>query len=346
MTVSRPRAVIAGFGFAGSKLHLPLLRDAGFTVVGALARSDAAAERAAALGIAATREPASLSELRPDVVIVAVPDDAHEAVVDEILPFSPRAIVVDKPVAPTVAAAVRMAESAASAGVALVPFHNRRWDGDYLTLKSVVDENRLGDLIRVTSRFTHWSPKSGAGWRSQSRCGIDGWLGDLGSHLVDQLVHLLGPVESVSAEIRSVRHPGGPNDDCFLQLQHISGVFGHAFMSAVAPPAGARFEAQGREGSFRIEGTDPQFDQIFQGVNPGEPGWGENSSRANGVIAGSLTAEVPTAAGDWTNFYRALAEHLDAGAPAPVDIQDAIHGLRVLDAARRAAATRSVVEVV
>lgn len=345
MTDAPLRAIVAGYGFAGSSLHHPLLVNAGFSVVGALARSGAAVDRATAQGLIASSEPDALAELAPDVVVVAVPDDAHEETLATVLGLGAKAIVIDKPVAPSSEAALRMAAAAGDAGVTLVPFHNRRWDGDFLLLKSLLDDRRLGDVLRVSSRFTHWSPKTGSGWRSRARGGVDGWLGDLGSHLVDQLVTLLGPVGSVSAEIRSVRDAAGPNDDCLLTLHHKSGASSSAFMSAVSPPIGARFEAQGTEGTFTIAGEDPQFAQIFQGLTPADPAWGSDPERASGQIVTATSEGVPVPAGDWTGFYTALARFLRGDAAVPVTMTDAIHGLNVLEAARRAASSNSVVEV-
>lgn len=339
------RVVIAGYGFAGSRIHHPLLVNAGFSVVGALARSAESVERATAQGLVASSDPDALAELAPDLVVVAVPDDAHEDTLATVLGLGARAVVIDKPVAPSSAAVSRMSAAADDSGITLVPFHNRRWDGDFLLLKSLLDDRRLGDVLRVSSRFTHWSPKTGSGWRSQARGGVDGWLGDLGSHLVDQLVTLLGPVGSVSAQIRSVRDAAGPNDDCLLTLQHRSGVSSQAFMSAVSPPIGARFEAQGTEGTFTIAGEDPQFAQIFQGLTPADPAWGSDPERAAGQIVTSASENVPVPAGDWTGFYSELARFLHGDAAVPVTMADAVHGLNVLEAARRAANTNSIVEV-
>jgi scyllo-inositol 2-dehydrogenase (NADP+) len=345
VTVPPLHAVLIGFGNAGRIIHLPLLQAAGFEVTGVVATSPAAEARVRAAGVPLMTSMETIDGSSPDIVVVAVPDDAHEDMFHRALALKPPAVVVDKPVATSSAAAVRMTEAARSAGSVLVPFQNRRWDGDFLTMKGLIGDGSLGDLIRVTSCIARWAPAVGDSWRERSRPGLDGRLADLGSHLVDQLVNLLGPVESVYAEIRSARVASGPNDDCFLALRHRSGVTSHAHMSAVQSAPVPRFLAQGRLGSCQVDGMDPQQEQLVAGMRPGSVGWGADPSRPAAVLTGATPRSEPIVPGDWVEFYRLLRQHIQCAEPPPVLAEDAIQVLRILEVSRESALKGSTVHV-
>ncbi|TDO47133.1 putative dehydrogenase [Kribbella sp. VKM Ac-2527] len=345
MTEPPLHAVLIGFGNAGRMMHLPLLVAAGFEVSGVVATSAAAEARVREAGLPLMESLETVDGSSPDIVVVAVPDEAHEDMLHSALALKPRAVVVDKPVATSSAAAVRMTEAARSAGSVLVPFQNRRWDGDFLTMKGLIGDGSLGDLIRVTSCIARWTAAVGNSWRERSRPGLDGRLADLGSHLVDQLVNLLGPVDSVYAEVRAARVARGPNDDCFLALRHRSGVTSHAHMSAVQSAPVPRFLAQGRLGSCQVDGMDPQQEQLVAGIRPGSIGWGTDPSRPAAALTGTRTRSEPIVPGDWVEFYRLLRQHIQCAEPPPVLAEDAIQILRILEASQQSADERSIVHV-
>jgi predicted dehydrogenase len=159
-----------------------------------------------------------------DVVVVAAPNREHE-------PLGLAAIeaglhlVVDKPLAASAAGGERLAKAARERGLVASVFHNRRWDGDFLTLRRLVSEAALGDLVRLESRFDRWRPRVQTGrWRELSAPeDAGGMLFDLGPHLIDQALLLLGPARSVFAEVRSVRPGAEVDDDFFLALDHRAG---------------------------------------------------------------------------------------------------------------------------
>ena len=99
-------------------------------------------------------------------------------------------------------------------------FQNRRWDGDFLTVRRLVDEGELGTVLRFESRFERWRPEIRPRWREQAAPEeAGGVLFDLGAHLVDQAVQLFGPVDRSTR--RSTAGPAPPvDDDAFVALTH------------------------------------------------------------------------------------------------------------------------------
>jgi predicted dehydrogenase len=299
------RVGLIGRGLAGRVFHAPLIAAAPGLELVATAGSD---------GLDA------LWAAAPDVVVVATPDPTHAALALDALGRG-AAVVVDKPIAPTVDEAERLL----AAGGRLTVFQNRRWDGDFLTIRRVLPE--LGPVTRFESRFEKLRPVVAAdAWREQPGAGH---LLDLGAHLVDQALLLFGPARSVYAELHRRRPGAQVEDDAFVALEHDAGVRSHLWMGAAAPLAGPRFRVSGLRAGFASDGLDPQEAQLAAGLSPADPAFG---------------VKPPLERGRYLDFYAGVAAWVRDGAPPPVDPADSVAALRVLAAARRSAAERAVVE--
>jgi len=339
------RVALIGFGLAGSVFHAPLIAATPGLVLATVVTADAQrAERARSehpgvrveLAADAVWERAADHEL----VVVATANEAHAelacAAIDAGL-----ATVVDKPLAPTAAEARRVVERAATGGVPLTVFQNRRWDSDQLTLRRLLAEGALGDVHRYESRFERWRPRPRPGaWRDQTPPELGGGvLLDLGPHLVDQAVVLFGPVAEVHGEV-AARRGGVADDDAFVALRHESGVISHLWASSVAAAPGPRLRVLGAEGAFVVEAVDGQEAALAAGQRPrpGEPWGSEGPERWGRLVHGDASEPVPAEPGDWPRFYAELAAALRHGDPPPVDPADAVAVLELLERARMPAA--------
>jgi scyllo-inositol 2-dehydrogenase (NADP+) len=350
---ARPlRTVLAGFGLAGGVLHAPLIATTeGLELVGAVTRDPARrAELARAHpGAVAFDALADALELGVDLVVVVAPNRFHVELATAAIAAGCH-VVVDKPLAVDAAVARAVAERAEEAGVLLSAFHNRRWDDDFLTLRRTVAEGRLGSVLRLESRFDRWRPEAKEGaWRE----GADpadggGLLLDLGTHLVDQAVQLLGPAVSVYAEL-DVRRPGAAvEDDVFVALEHADGARSHLWAGVHAAHAAPRFRVLGERAAFVSLGLDPQEDQLRAGGSPADAGFGRReAARAARVFDGSDAAGVALAMEDgrWAAFYAGVVEAVRTAGVPPVSASEAVAVLELLDAARESAARRAVIAV-
>jgi predicted dehydrogenase len=258
---------------------------------------------------------------------------------------------VDKPLAASVADAERLAAAAAARGVVACVFHNRRWDGDFLTLRRLMEDGSLGSLLRLESRFDRWRPEVDVErWREGGAPeDAGGVLFDLGPHVIDQALDLLGPARSVYAEVRTVRPGARVDDDFFLVLEHGSGARSHLWATMVAAQAGARFRALGSEAAYVKWGLDVQEDALRSGALPGEPGFGEEPREAWGVLGSDEQSEpVETEPGRYVEFYERMERAIRAAgdgeeAAPPVPLEAGIETLRVIEAARRSSDERAVI---
>jgi predicted dehydrogenase len=256
--------------------------------------------------------------------------------------------VVDKPLALTAAEGRRLVTAARERGVLLTVFHNRRWDGDLRTLRRLLDADALGPVHRFESRYERWRPALRPGaWRELERPQAGGGLLlDLGSHLVDQALLLFGQPRSVYAEVDRRRAGVEGDDDVFIALEHPGEVRSHLWASVLAAQLGPRLRVLGRRGAYVKHGLDVQEEALRAGRRPTEPGWGREPHERWGWLGvdGELR-QAETEPGAYQLFYAGLAEALRSGGPPPVDPDDAVVGLRILDAAPPSAARGTTVRL-
>ncbi|OEV13863.1 Gfo/Idh/MocA family oxidoreductase [Streptomyces nanshensis] len=339
------RVGLIGYGLAGSVFHAPLITATeGLTLDTVVtAAPERRAKAHSALGgdmrtLATTDELFARADAL-DLVVVATPNRTH-------VPLARRAleaglpVVVDKPLAGTSSEAQQLTAYAAERGLLLSAFHNRRWDNDFRTVRSLVADGALGDVHRFESRYERWRPQLKGGWReSGDPADVGGLLYDLGSHLVDQALTLFGPVRSVYAETDVRRAGAEADDDAFIALTHTGGVRSHLWMSAVAAQLGPRFRVLGSEAAYVKDGLDPQEAALREGARP-VPGerWGVEPEIAWGTL-GDLDARrpVPTLDGDYPAYYAGIVTALREGTPPPVTAHEAVATIRILEAATASA---------
>jgi predicted dehydrogenase len=338
---------LVGYGLAGRVFHAPFIDATDGVELAAVVTSDPDRQRQASAahpGAAILDRPDDLwsatAELGVELVVVAAPNRAHVPLALAALEAG-LGVVVDKPLAATAADGRQVVAEAARRGLFLSVFQNRRWDGDFLTVRGLVDTGALGRVWRFESRFERWRPDLRPdAWREQADpADAGGLLADLGSHLIDQAVVLFGPPVSVYAELASRRPGARVDDDTFVALEHGGGVASHLWASSVASRPGPRFRVLGSSAGFVIGGMDPQEQALLDGVSRRSVGWGTTPpSLYGGVGVGDDVVPVPTEPGDYGRFYEGVVASLRDGAPPPVAPADALVTLEVIDAARRSAA--------
>ncbi|MDF5758124.1 Gfo/Idh/MocA family oxidoreductase [Spongiactinospora sp. TRM90649] len=340
------RAGLIGYGTAGEFFHAPLIAATpGMSLAAVVTRDAGRAGRIAAVhpGARVVDAAERLWELC-DLIVVATPNRTHVPLATAALRAG-LPVVVDKPLAGTSGDAAALLRLAAERGLMLTVFQNRRWDGDFRTLLALARSGELGEIRRLESRFERWRPAPKGGWReSGGPEEIGGLLYDLGSHLVDQALTLLGPVSAVYAE-SDARRPGvSGDDDMFIALTHANGARSHLWASAVAPHLGPRFRVLGSRAAYVKQGLDVQEERLRAGAHPDETGFGDEPPERWGVVrAGDESRRVPTEPGAYLAFYEGVVAALREGAAPPVDPADAVAALAVLEAARASAAGRKVV---
>ncbi len=339
------RIGLAGYGVGGRYFHAPYIAAAqGIELAGVVTGN---AQRRAEVAVDHPGLPVydTLEDLLAagvDAVTVTTPPQTRRDLVLRALAAGVH-VVADKPFAPSAEVARELAAAAEAAGRLLAVFHNRRWDTDLRTVRAVLDSGRLGRLLRVESRFELDQP-------STLEAGPQGGLlRDLGTHVVDQMIWLLGPVASVYAELDHVDLPGGRTDSGFtLSLTHRSGVSSRVTAGKLNRLIEKSWRAYGSDGSYLAFGTDVQTQALLAGRSPVAEGeqWGLEDPAHWGVLRTAQGEEtVPSARGTYQDYYTAFAAAARGEGPLPVSAADGIQLLEVLDAARLSATEGRVVRL-
>jgi scyllo-inositol 2-dehydrogenase (NADP+) len=335
------RVAVVGFGQAGQTFHAPLVAAAPELELSAITTSDPSRASLATSRYPGVQVCPGTDDLYARVpglnlVVIATPNDVHAV---EAMRAMERgiAVVIDKPFALSVPEGERLLAAAAAHGTLLTVFQNRRWDSDHLTLRRLLNQNRLGDVWRYEARYEFARP-------GPAPHRTNGLLLGLGSHLVDQALQLFGPAKTVYGEVAT--RIGDQDDDTFLAITHDGGVRSHIWLSSRVPVPGPRLRVIGSAGQFQIEHHDGQ-EALLRASHrlppPGRPT--EPASNWGMLTADGASQVVPAEPGQWTSFYPGVAAAIRGQGTVPVEGASALYALKVMEAARTSSATGAVVSV-
>jgi predicted dehydrogenase len=344
------RAAVIGYGLGGQAFHAPFIATTPGMKLAAIVTANPERRANAQKDFPDAELVSSADEIwsraaEYDLVAVVTNNRTHvplaRAAIDAGI-----AVVVDKPLAPNAADARALVAHAQQAGVPLSVYHERRWDAEFLTAKKLIEQGELGQVLKFESRIDRWRPQAREGaWRERGDpADGGGLLLDLGSHLIDQAMQLFGGVTHVYAELATRRAGVAADDDVFLSLTHTSGTRSHLWTTALAAQSGARLRVLGTRAAYVKQTADLQEQGLRVGTLPNAPGFGEDPVERWGVLGvGEDARPVKTECGDFRQFYLKAVPWLRDGAPPPVDPNDAVAGLEVIEAARKSAAEGRVI---
>lgn len=334
------QTALVGFGPAGAGLHAPLIgRTAGMELAAVVTRDPERRGQVARewpdAAVLDSAEEIWADPGRFDLVVVAAPNRVHAALAEA----SMRAglpVVVDKPLALSSAEVDGQLAVSRKTGVAFTVFQNRRFDGDFLALRGLLEGGELGEAVRYEARWERFRPDvAGDRWREQAGEG-GGLLWDLGSHLIDQVILLFGRPAEVFAQLDRVRENAEVDDDSFVTLRYDGGLTAQLWMSLVVTAPGPRFRVTGTAGVFESVGLDPQELRLRGDEAP---------DVAARVVGAEGERDVDAAAGDWADFYARVRDAVACGGPMPVAAQEAAGVVEVIEAAHRSAESAQVVRL-
>jgi predicted dehydrogenase len=331
------RTAIIGYGLSGRIFHAPFIATNPRFSIEAISTGDPARRAQATRnhpGAEIFESPEELLARSFDLVVLGSP--AHVHLEQGLAALASGAgLVIDKPFAASVAQAGQLIAAADDAALPLIVFQNRRWDGDFLTVRRLLGEGTLGHVHRFESTFERWSPQLRQRWQDTTTTSQGaGIVFDLGSHLVDQALQLFGSARLTAAELTILRPGGVSADEAFLSLLHDSGTRSHLTMSRFATRTGARFRVLGSTAGYTIYGLDGQEPALMAGAAPTDADFGLAPEDAWGTIgidsSDAPLARVPTERGDYARFYAGVAATIRDGAPPPVEPGDALAALQII----------------
>ena len=328
---------IASYGMSGLVFHAPLLHvNPGFEIVKIVERSyKGSKERYPYVSIAKSFDEL-LKDDRLELIIVNIPDVIHFDYCKQVLEAG-KHVVVEKPFTILVEEATQLIELSQKQGKLLSVFQNRRWDGDYLTIKKVVKEKLLGRLVSFESHFDRYrnfiQPNT---WKEEPSAGAE-ILYNLGAHMIDQAYDLFGMPNSVSADI-GIQRTDGKVDDYYNVVLRYDDIHASLKSSYMVREEGPRFILHGTEGSFLKWGLDPQEADLKAGKYPNEPDWDLEPKKLWGKLNTDLnglhfTGRIETMSGNYLSYYDNIYDAIRNNAELIVKPEQSLDLMKIIEGA-------------
>lgn len=331
------RVGVVGFGLAGRAFHTAVVQATpGLELAFVVQRSGDDAKKEYPEAHVAPSVEEMLCDVGIQLVVIATPSYSHYEVAKQCL-HEQRHVVIDKPFTLTSEHAAELIHIARQRKLLLTAYQNRRWDGDFQTVRQIIADVDLGRLVTLESHFDRFRPQPRRDvWRESGGPG-GGILFDLGPHLIDQAMTLFGAPDTISASVRVERDAAVVDDAFDLQLsyerQRLT-IFLRSTLTACTP--GPRYILHGTRGSFVKWGLDPQEEQLRAGMLPDAPGFGEEPESRWGElhVEDQQPRRVPTLRGDYRGFYENVRDVLLGKAELAVKPEQAWRTTRLIELAR------------
>jgi scyllo-inositol 2-dehydrogenase (NADP+) len=341
---------VIGFGLAGRVFHAPFVSAVPGLKLEAIVqrRGEEAAQAYPGVRILRSVEEA-LADAKISLIVVGTPNETHYQLAKKALEAG-KHVVIDKPFAATSEQAKELIELARAKKLVLAPFHNRRWDGDFLTVRKILASGELGRVATFESHFDRFRPLPREATWKEAGNDANGMLFDLGPHLVDQALALFGAPESITASVRRDRDKTEIEDafDIVLNYPRLQAICRATMLAAEPAP---RFLIHGTLGSFRKYGLDPQEPALLGGakVPPmgdarewlGEPesAWGTLVVAPDPNQPGDLKrTTIKTEPGDYRGYYANVRDAILGTGQLAVTPEDGYRVIRLLELARQSSA--------
>ena len=353
---------VVGYGLGGRVFHAPFVSAVpGLRLVSIMQRKGDDAAKAYPTARIDRSVEDLLGDKEIELVVVSTPNETHFKLAKQALEAG-KHVVIDKPFAATSEEALELGRLAKSKGLLVIPFHNRRWDGDFLTIKKLLAENAVGRLVTFESHFDRFRPTPRENTWKEAGNPANGMLFDLGPHLVDQVLALFGAPEKITASVRADRDETAIEDAFDITLHYPGkdgkGLLAHCRTSYLACINAPRFLLHGTKGSFLKFGLDPQEPALVGGSKVpvlGSPEvWLQEPETAWGKLvvapvpsdpAMLVDKQIKTEAGDYRGFYANVRDAILGKAPLAVTPEDGYRLIKLLELARMSSAEERTLNV-
>eukprot|EP00002_Diphylleia_rotans_P010194 TRINITY_DN2058_c0_g2_i1.p1 TRINITY_DN2058_c0_g2~~TRINITY_DN2058_c0_g2_i1.p1 ORF type:complete len:356 (-),score=70.66 TRINITY_DN2058_c0_g2_i1:183-1250(-) len=346
------RVGIIGFGLSGSAFHAPVITGTEGLKLTAIhsKQKEKVLQIYPHVIVYETAEKLIHSD-EVDVVVITSPNDTHYPLARAAL-LCNKHVVVEKPFVIHSKDGYELGKLAEQQKRVLAVYQNRRWDSDFLTLKSLIETNQIGDVHTFESNFDRYRPITQNRWREQDIEG-SGVLYDLLSHLIDQVLVLFGKPDFVWADLQKQRSSTGAVDYAYVVLGYKSRnpeLRAHLRAGCLFADAGLRFSVHGTKGSFIKHGVDPQEDALRRGVVPASAAWAVEPEAMWGRLTSmhaplEIRGTVRSIPGDYRAFYRAFRSAALTGHQSPVSAEQAANVIRIIELATQSAQSGAAVSV-
>lgn len=344
---------VCAFGMSGKVFHAPFLKEhPGFFMSAIVERSGEESK----LNYPDTKIFRSVSQMLQEadieLVVVNTPVQTHFDYAKMALEVG-KNVIVEKPFTVNVAEAEELVRLAAEKNVFLSVYQNRRFDRDFLQVKKIIGEEKLGTLKEVEIRFDRFRPQPGTKMHKENPdLPGAGALHDLGAHLIDQATQLFGFPEKIFADVFSMKGEAFANDYFELLLYYKNNLRVRLKSSVFIKEAHQAYILHGTNGSFLQQRSDTQEEELVAGAIPAfNEIWTKPLPEPDGILnylkceTEFVRMQTASDAGDYMHYYEDIYEHIVFGKNLPSPGSEIIQNMKLIEAALTSAKERKVVDL-
>lgn len=340
---------LCSYGMSGHVFHAPFISvNPNFNLYGVLERTKNETEKYYPNIKSFRSLEAMLSDDNIELIVVNTPNITHYEFSKKVIEAG-KHLIVEKPFTTTAVEAEELIKLAKENNVILSVYHNRRYDSDFLTIKQVLSENLIGELVEAEFHYDRFDPLlSYKVHKEQPTAGV-GSLYDLGSHLIDQALQLFGMPNALFADLDSYRPNSKVGDYFDVKLfysNHRVILKSNYFVREPLPGS----VLHGTKGSFIKTRADIQEKELQAGLKPNTAHWGEEPETERGLLHtekdGRITRQhIPTAPGNYMTYYDGIFDAIRNHKDVPVTAEDGMLVIKIIEAAFRSNEQKKVVNL-
>ncbi|WP_191561294.1 oxidoreductase [Metabacillus idriensis] len=337
---------IVGYGLSGATFHTPLLSVLEqFEIAKVVSSNKEKVQQDLKDAVVVSSLEEVLEDNAIDLVVITTPSGLHYEMAKQSL-MAGKHVILEKPMVVETWEAEELICIAEEKKLLLSVYHNRRWDNDYLTVSKLINDGVLGEINTYQVHFDRFRPAVRDRWREKQGPG-SGMLYDLGSHLIDQALHLFGWPQFVMADVFAQRE-NAETDDYFHIILGYEKLRVILHSGSIVPFNGPRFQVHGSKGSFIKYGLDGQEAALKEGKKPLDNSWGADDSQFYGqlvTIEGEIEEHktIETLHGSYVSYYKKMAKSIIEGETAPVTANEGLSVIKIIDAAFKSSKEKKAV---
>jgi scyllo-inositol 2-dehydrogenase (NADP+) len=339
---------LCSFGMSGKLFHAPFIHlHDGLNLVGAWERSKKIIQGFYPATTSYDSYEALLNDSQIELVIVNTPNITHYDFAKQALQAG-KHVVLEKPFSVTVKEGEELIALAKEKSLIISAYQNRRYDSDYKTVKKVLDENLLGEVVEAEIHYDRYTTELSYKTHKEEAVLGTGVLYDLGAHLIDQALQLFGKPDAVFADMKIIR-PISKVDDYFEVLLYYPNLRARLKSTLVAREAPIGYIIHGTKGSFIKPKTNGQEVALMAERKPNELNWGIEEEEEWGLLHTEkdgtiIRQKLKSERGQYMDYYEGIYQAIRNGKPVPVTAEEGLEVIKVIEAAYQSSNLRKVVD--
>jgi scyllo-inositol 2-dehydrogenase (NADP+) len=289
-----------------------------------------------------------LADKEVELVVVNTPNYTHFDYAKKAL-LAGKHVIVEKPFTIKTEEAKELIGLAEQNDKMISVFQSRRYDSDFKTVKKVVDEKLLGNIVEAEIHYDRFNELLSPKVHKETPGPGTGVLYDLGSHLVDQALQLFGMPNAVFADLSIIR-PISKVEDYMEVLLYYPNLRVRLKASYLVREALPSYILHGSKGSFIKSRADVQEARLQASVSPDVVDWGLEPKSEEGILHTEkdgkiVRGHVPTLRGNYLEYYNGIYEAIRNKKQPPVTAEDGLNVIRIIEAAYKSNTEKRIVKL-